>query len=106
MLDDFAQIIGIDAPSLDITSCKEPKVIASDIAQRLKKRSAVMLKENGALCCGPGKDDALAAAMILDKNCKAMIASTLFSKGKPINPREARKMRENYLNSYSKKVKT
>lgn len=106
MLDDFAQIIGIDAPSLDITSCKEPKVLASGIAQQFNKRNAVILKNNGALCSGPGKDDALAAAMILDKNCKAMIASTLFSKGKPINPKEARKMRNNYLNSYSKKAET
>jgi len=63
-----------------------------------------MLKELGALCCGPNKSDAGAAEIILDKNCKAVIASTLFSKGKPINPHEARLMRKNYLNSYSKKA--
>ena len=104
MLDDFAQIIGVDAPSVDLNSSDNSKTIASDIAQQLKERGAVMLKELGALCCGPNKSDAGAAEIILDKNCRAVIATTLFSKGKPINPHEARIMRKNYLNSYSKKA--
>ena len=104
MLDDFAQIIGVNVPSVELNSSDNSKVIAADIAHQLKEHSAVILKGAGALCCGPSKSDADAAEMILDKNCKAVIASTLFSKGKLINPQDARLMRKNYLNSYSKKA--
>ncbi len=104
MLDDFAQIIGVNTPSVDLTSSDNSKIISSDITHQLKEHNAVMFKGAGALCCGPSKSDAGAAVMILDKNCKAVIASTLFSKDKPINPHEARLMRKNYLNNYSKKA--
>lgn len=104
MLDDFAQMIGTKAPLIDIAKHKKPGQAASNIARALKNRSAVMLDNNGALCSGPDASDALAAEMILDKNCKALIASALSELGKPINPLECLLMRYVYLKRYSKKA--
>jgi len=104
MLDDFAQIIGTKAPLTDISKHKRPGRAASNIARAIKGRNAVMLYNNGALCSGPSTSDALAAEMILDKNCKAVIASALSGLGKPINPLECLLMRYVYLKRYSKKA--
>jgi L-ribulose-5-phosphate 4-epimerase len=101
LLDDFAQIIGTSArmAEYDGTSKSVPKVAA-----RLKGNSAVLVKGNGALCCGPNKYDAFAAVMVLAKNCKAMISAALLGGAKPINPLESMLMRYIYLKKYSKKI--
>ena len=104
LLDDFAQIIGTKAPLINISTQNQPGRAAANAARALKGRSAVMLNNNGALCAGPSISDALAAGMILDKNCKAVIASALSGLGKPINPLECLLMRYVYLKRYSKKA--
>ena len=104
MLDDFAQIIGTKARLINISTQNQPGRSAANAARALKGRSAVMLSNNGALCSGPSAGDALAAGMILDKNCKAVIASALSGLGKPINPLECLLMRYVYLKRYSKKA--
>ncbi|MGM0652573.1 MAG: class II aldolase/adducin family protein [Bacillota bacterium] len=104
MLDDFAQIIGENVQLVDLSNISFKSDRNIDLASQIKGRGAIMFKENGALCCGSSKSDAAAAVTIMDKNCKATIASILFSKGKPINPGEARKMHENYLKHYAKKA--
>ena len=104
MLDDFAQIIGENVQFVDLSKLSFASEKGMDLTSKIKGRSTVMLKGNGALCCGPSKSDAAAAVVIMDKNSKAVIASTLFSKGRPINPYEARQMRENYLKHYAKKA--
>lgn len=104
MLDDFAQIIGVNVLTANDFTADDPAGTAVEIAKKLKNRHAVLLKNNGALCCGPTKSDAAAAVMILDKNCKAVIASSIFGRGKPINPIECRLMRHGYLRRYSRKI--
>jgi len=101
LLDDFAQIIGTSAlvAEEDGTHKSARKVVA-----KLKRNSAVMIKGNGALCCGPNKYDASAAVLVLAKNCKAMIYATLLGKVIPINPFEALLMRYIYLKKYSRKI--
>ena len=37
------------------------------VVKALKGRDAVLLKDNGALCCGPSKSDAQATEMVMDK---------------------------------------
>ncbi len=106
LLDDFAQIIGTSVRSAASCSAESTGGAAENIARKMKGRSAVMLKGSGALCCGPDKGDALAVAMIMDKNCKAVIASALFRQGKPINALECMLMRYIYLKRYSKKAVT
>ncbi len=97
LLDDFAQIAGI---SVDIVDNDVVKISAA-----LKKSSAVMIKDMGALCCGSSKWDAEAVGMIVDKNCRALIGASLFKGAKPINPIECRLMRHIYLSRYSKQAK-
>ena len=97
-LDDFAQIVG-------------PKAITVDndinlIKKALKNAPAVFIKNMGALCWGKSKDDALAVNMITEKNCKAFFAAKLFGNPKPINPIECKFMRLNYVKRYSKLAET
>lgn len=103
-LEDFAQIIGTSARAIDTGILRDPGRAVSEISQKMKGRSAVMLKGNGALCGGPTQKDAAAAAVVMEKNCKAVIVSWLFGRGKPINPLESMRMRHIYRKRYSKKA--
>lgn len=104
MLDDFAQIIGVNVQTACVPIEEDPVGASLEITEKIKGRSAVLLKNNGALCCGPTKSDALAAVMIMEKNCRAFIASCIFDRGKPIKPIECHLMRYVYLKRYSKKA--
>lgn len=97
LLDDFAQIAG--------TSVKTSDINPKEISKALKSSSAVLLKNDGALCCGISKDDAVAVSMVLEKNCIAYIAAALLGNIKPINALECKLMRFVYLNKYSKLYK-
>lgn len=101
LLDDFAQIIGTSIGVVEYGGTPES---ARKVAAGLKGRSAVLIKGKGALCCGPNRYDVSAAVLVLAKNCKALISSSLIGKVKPINPLEALIMRFIYLKKYSKKI--
>ncbi|MBM4236801.1 MAG: class II aldolase/adducin family protein [Firmicutes bacterium] len=101
LLDDFAQIIGTSARVVAYNGSAQS---IKDVSGKLKGKSAVLIRGQGALCTGPNKYDAAAAVMVLDKGCKAMICSTLLGKVKPINPFEAMLMRYIYLKKYSKQI--
>lgn len=94
LLDDFAQIAG--------TSVKTTGMNSKEVIKALNSSSAVMLKEDGALCCGSSRDDAMAVSMVLEKNCIAYIAAALLGKVKPVNPLECLLMRFVYKTKYSK----
>lgn len=94
LLDDFAQIAGISVNNVEMNPLK--------ISAALKGSSAVLIQNNGALCCGPSKSDAQALSIVLEKNCKAYISASLCGKIKPINRFECRLMRLVYLKKYSK----
>jgi len=108
LVDDFAQIIGTKVE----TVLKDPK----KIALALKKASAVMIGNNGALCCGSTEGDAAAVQMIMEKNCKARIVGALFTTSKtkfgiklirnvkPLSPLDSKLMRVVYLKKYSKQI--
>lgn len=97
LLDDYAQLVG--------TSVKTaPMNATAAIRSALKRSSAVLLHRNGALCCGSTRSDATAVAMVMEKNCKALIGASLFGPIKPIHPLESLLMRYMYLNSYSKQA--
>ncbi len=102
LLDDFAQIIG---PSVPVAFFEpDSRHMALEVADKMKGRGAVLLAGSGALCCGPELNDARAAAMILDKNCKAVITAELFGGVAPIDPADCAFMRRIYLESYSRKA--
>ncbi|MFZ5642693.1 MAG: class II aldolase/adducin family protein [Bacillota bacterium] len=96
LLDDFAQIAGTSVK----TAGKDP----AKIAAALKGASAVLIRNNGALCCGISKGDATAVGMVMEKNSKALIGAAIFGNVKPINYLESCLMRLVYLKKYSKQA--
>ncbi|HPZ64348.1 MAG TPA: class II aldolase/adducin family protein [Bacillota bacterium] len=101
LLDDFAQLIGV---SVRVAQNGGNPGSAEEIARKLKGRYAVLLRGNGALCCGPSRGDATAALMVMEKGCKALIGTSLFGRVRPINFLESALMRFVYLTQYSKKA--
>ncbi len=94
LLDDFAQICGTKIKIASYDKC----------AKAVKGRNAVLIKEQGALCCGSNEGDAQAVDMIMSKSALALLSSKIFGKAKAINPIEAKLMRVVYLLKYSKKA--
>ncbi len=101
LLDDFAQIIGTGAPTVanDLSLAGARK-----IARKFKRPSGLLIQNNGALCCGPTKSDAVAAKLAMGKNCKTRIATSLFKEPKPLNPLESLVMRIYYQVKYSREA--
>ncbi|MCL2299649.1 MAG: class II aldolase/adducin family protein [Firmicutes bacterium] len=101
-LDDFAQIAG-----LDLRLCRfDPADKAESVKQvqkGLKRRSAVLLQDNGALCVGKSVDEARAVETVADKNCAVSLSADLFEKVKRIGTIDAAVMRVVYVLKYSKK---
>lgn len=93
-LDDFAQIAG--------TKARNVKLDTSSILSALRNSSVVLIQNNGALCCGKTKDDAIAAEMVTQKASKAFLGTLLLGRGKPIKSLECLLMRFVYLYKYSK----
>lgn len=102
-LDDFAQIVGVSAKCASFHSGDTMKT-AKKVAKALggKTRNAVLLKDNGAICCGPNKEEALACEMVMEKNCKTAIAGELFGTGTPIGKFDSLLMNVVYRLKYSK----
>ncbi|NLB37078.1 MAG: class II aldolase/adducin family protein [Clostridiales bacterium] len=93
-LDDFAQIVGASV------RCAS----GADCIRALEGRHAVLIKGEGALCCGINEGDAAAVKMILDKNCKTLLAVEQFKSGVPIGKIDSLLMRKIYLKKYSKQA--
>ncbi|MGE5544998.1 MAG: class II aldolase/adducin family protein, partial [Bacillota bacterium] len=95
LLDDFAQIVGPHAPTVD----SDP----GRVAAALKKSPVVFIRGRGALCSGVDHDEATAAGMVTQKACQAYIGACLFGRVRPINPLECRLMHFVYQKRYSRK---
>ncbi len=103
LLDDFAQIVGVTVKCAEFDpndTLKSSKKAAKKIAK--KGTNALLLKDNGAVCCGSNKDEASAAEMVMEKNCKSVLASELFGKAKPIGKLDSVLMNVIYRVKYSK----
>ncbi len=103
LLDDFAQIVGVTVKCAEFdpnNTLKSSKKVVKKIAK--KGTNAVLLKDNGAVCVGPNKDEASAAEMVMKKNCKSVISSELFGKTKPISKLDSVLMNVIYRVKYSK----
>lgn len=122
-LDDFAQLVGPNARAVRagvplsvgaesdaplrlgvVDPHSFPHVLAEEAAGKLRGRFAVMLKGHGALCCGPNESDAVAAAYVMAKNCKAFVEGRPYGGARPIPGWEAWLMRLVYIVSYSKRA--
>lgn len=94
-LDDQAQISG------RVTRCIEPGD-RSSLKTAAESGGAVLLKGDGALVIGTDKDEAQAAAIVLEKNCQA--AFIALKKGvKPVDKASAELEHAFYVNKYAKR---
>ncbi len=102
-LDDFAQLVGITVRCAEFDPNNTYKS-AKKVAKKLggKQRNAVLLKDNGAICCGPNMDEALATEMVMDKNCKTVISGNLFGESNTIGKLDSVLMNFVYRVKYSK----
>ncbi len=103
LLDDMAQLVGV---SIQSTEAKTTPKNLSTLLKKLKRRNAVFLAEQGALCCAETLDDAHAVCQVTEKACQAWIESSFLGGGHAISKIEALLMRWVYLKKYSKKNKT
>ena len=103
LLDDFTQIVGVSVRHFDPSLYKGNMLrAAAAVVRAFKGRNAVMLHAQGALCGAHDFDEACAVALVLEKNCKALIEASFLGGGKTINVFESLLMRFVYQKKYSK----
>lgn len=84
LIDDFAQIAGIVVKNVEFDPSQATKT-AKKVARALGKHKTVaLIRDNGAVCCGSSEDEAQAAEMVTEKNCKTYVSSRMFEGVKPI----------------------
>jgi len=101
-LDDFAQIAGINLRTARFNP-NDQLASAQAVKKGLNRRSAVLLKDNGALCIGSSMDEARAVETVTEKNCAVSLSADLFGKAKKISLGHSVLMRFVYVQKYSKK---
>ncbi len=99
LLDDMAQLIGtsIRAAAAEVSG-KSLKALCG----ALKKRNAVFIDGEGALCGAGTLDDAHAVCQVGEKACQAWIESYILGGGHIISAIESALMRFVYLKKYSR----
>lgn len=103
MIDDFAQIVGLDVKTVpwidgDTDEC------ADEIAKSIHKRNAVLIQGNGALVAGNSEGDMQALEIIMDKGCEAVVDCDIFNRAHYVPKAECFLMRTVYLAKYSKQI--
>lgn len=103
MIDDFAQIVGLDVKNEawingDTDEC------AKKIAAAIDGRNAVLVEGNGALVAGNTEGDLQALEIIMGKGCEAVIDCDIFNRPHYVPKTECLLMRTVYLAKYSKQI--
>ncbi|MGI6721517.1 MAG: class II aldolase/adducin family protein [Anaerovoracaceae bacterium] len=93
-LDDMAQIAGVSV------RCVPRDASNAEIGKALRKRNAVFLAGDGAICVGPDKDEAEAVCLVMEKNCQAAYLAMKMAV-KPLPPGIARRDRSFYVDHYA-----
>jgi L-fuculose-phosphate aldolase len=101
ILDDQVQILGPTVRVAEYALPSTDKTVRTCM-KALKGRNAALMANHGALCVGRTLDDAFAAALVLEKACKAFIEAEFLGGAKSINVFEAHLMHQYYLLKYSK----
>lgn len=104
LLDDFAQIAGVTVRSATFDPHNTEKT-AKKVARALggKTRNAVLLRDNGAICCGSSTDEAKATETVMAKGCQASNLADLSDKKSHVGMIDAYLMNIIYRVKYSKK---
>lgn len=105
MLDDQAQLIGVDLPVVDLLSRTAFSRVRRILGRKgFGGRTAVLIKGIGCICAADDTDDAAAVAMVAEKGCRVSIESVYLGGGHSISRAESLLMRLIYLLKYSKKA--
>ena len=105
MLDDFAQMVGVDA-KIDRTPCEKiTQAAAQGIAKKLRNRNCLCVEGMGALCCAGDESDCSALMMIVEKNALACVHAAKTGKAAPLSFIDRQLMRFVYTHKYAKKAK-
>lgn len=103
MIDDFAQIVGIDVKCSDWID-GDTDDCAAKIAKAVDDRNAVLVTGNGALVIGNSDGDMQALELIMEKGCEAQIDVNIFNRPHYVPKAECFLMRTVYLAKYSKQI--
>lgn len=100
-LDDMVQFIG---PSVRLAPYSQSgsNAMTFNAIKALENRFAVLLANHGAICIGRDIDEALLVSEVLEKGSKIFIEAELIGGIKMIEKPEALKIRQNYLEKYSR----
>jgi L-fuculose-phosphate aldolase len=101
ILDDQAQILG---PSVRCAAYALPntKKLVKTTVKALKGRFAALMANHGAITIGRTMEEAITAALVLEKACKSFIEAEFLGGAKPLSGIEAWVMHKVYLFMYSK----
>lgn len=101
ILDDQAQILGPSVRCADYALPNTKKIVKTTV-KALKGRFAALMANHGAITLGRTLEEAVVAALVLEKACKSFIEAEFLGGAKKINPVEAWMMHKVYLFMYSK----
>ena len=101
ILDDQVQLLGPSVRVADYALPSTNKTVRACL-KALQGRNAALMANHGAVCVGHTLDDAFAAAIVLEKACKAFIEAEFLGGAKSISVFEAHLMHQYYLLKYSK----
>ena len=101
ILDDQAQILGPSVRCADYALPNTKKIIKAT-TKALKGRFAAFMANHGAVTLGRTMEEAIIAALVLEKASKAYIEGQLIGGAKSLNGFEAWLMHKVYLLKYSK----
>jgi len=102
VLDDQAQILGPSVRCADYALPNTKKIVKTTV-KALKGRYAALMANHGAVTLGRTLEEAVTAALVLEKACKAFIEAQFIGGAKPIHKIEAWMMHKVYLFLYSRK---
>jgi L-fuculose-phosphate aldolase len=102
ILDDQAQILGPSVRCAEYALPNTKKIVTTTL-RALKGRFAALMANHGAITIGRTMEEAITAALVLEKACKAFIEAEFLGGAKPISGVEAWVMHKVYLFLYSKK---
>ncbi len=101
ILDDQAQILGPSVRCADYALPNTKKIVKTTI-KALRGRYAALMANHGAITIGRTMEEAVIAALVLEKACKSFIDAEFIGGAKSIRPIEAWVMHKVYLFMYSK----
>ena len=103
MIDDFAQIVGVDVKNCDWID-GDTDASAKAIEKAADGKNAVLINGSGAMVFGNTEGDMQALEIIMDKGCTAAIDANIFNREHYVPKAECFLMRTVYLAKYSKKI--